>query len=182
MPWKTLDFYTTNSADMALLDLFESYEHPPVVAGKISWNTPYPEIWKSLLVGANRAYLAEDPMTISNDDASKIAVKISQICTGSENPPVSRSDFARSMTSTEVSSLWPAFKHHRESIIRQIAEVGQSTTMNLMMDLVVEDGKQRMGVGQKIEFKTQGRRRYWVFMAIDRLTFEILEMKIEEIP
>ncbi|MES2308464.1 MAG: type II secretion system protein [Verrucomicrobiota bacterium] len=181
MPWKSLDFYSTNSADMVLLDLFESNEHPPVVAGKISWNVPYPEIWKSLLVGADRAYGADNPISISSDEASKIASKIFLACSSSDTPPVCRSDLVRSLTSTEVSSAWPAFKHHRESVIRQIAEVGQSSTVNFMMDLVVEDGKSRKGSNQKVEFKAQGRRRYWVFVAIDRMTYEIIDMKIEEV-
>ncbi len=181
MPWKSLDLFTTNSADLTLLDLFDAYEHPAVVAGKLSWNVPYPEIWKSLLTGADRAYQATNPQTISDVDAAKIASKIFQSSIGNNSVPVSRSDMVRAIANTEVSEAWPAFKHHREAVVRQIAEVGQSSTVNLMLDLVVEDGKTQIKPQKSPEFIAQGRKRYWVAVAMDRLTYQIVDMQIEEV-
>ncbi len=181
MPWKTLDLYSTNSADMVLLDLFDSCEHPPMVAGKLSWNVTYPEIWKTLIAGADRAYGAADAKTISDDDAQKIADLIYQSYAGKDRVPVSRSDMIRALTTTTVSSTWPAFKHQREVVARQIAEVGQSSTMNLFMDLVIEEGKTKLNTSKKAQFITQGRRRYWISFALDRLTYKIIDKRIEEV-
>ncbi|MES2310348.1 MAG: hypothetical protein V4507_15955, partial [Verrucomicrobiota bacterium] len=182
MPWKSLDMFTTNSADMVLLDLFDTYEHPRVVGGKVSWNVPYPEIWKTLVIGADRVYGASNPQTISENEASSIAQTIFQSYAGKANVIVSRSDMIRSIANTNVNETWPIFKHHREAVVRQIAEVGQSSTINLMMDLVVEDGKTRIISQQQTPiFVPQGRRRFWVSVALDRLTYKIIDMQIEEV-
>ncbi|MES2309945.1 MAG: hypothetical protein V4507_13910, partial [Verrucomicrobiota bacterium] len=181
MPWKTLDYFTTNSADMVLQDLFDSHEHPSVVAGKLSWNVPYPEIWKTLLIGGDRAYQANNTQAISSDDAAAISTKIYQSYAGKESVPVSRSDFIRSIATTQVSTTWPAFKHHREAVLRQVSEVGQSSTINLMMDLVIEDGKLMKIPGNTKTFSVQGRKRYWVSFALDRLTYSVIDLKIEEV-
>ena len=184
MPWKSLDFFSANSADMTLLDLFDSADHPSVVAGKLSWNVPYPEIWKSLLVGADRAYGASNPLTLSASDAETLAQAVYSQFEGSEKPPVCRSDVVKGLVNTTVtadSGAWPAFKHHREGIVRQIAEVGQSSTLNLLMDLVVEEGKTVEVSPSKTKFIAGGRVHYWVSLAIDRLTYKIIDIEVEEV-
>jgi hypothetical protein len=54
-PWKQLDFFTPESGDVALLDVFCVGELPPsgpVVAGKINLNTRQPPVLRALLNGA----------------------------------------------------------------------------------------------------------------------------------
>ena len=180
-PMKSLNFFTTNSGDYVLLDLFSAHDHPSVVAGKVAWNVPYPEIWKTLISGATRAYGATDFRTISSSEADNIASKIYNSYAGSNSFPVSRSDFIRGMADTEISSAWPAFKHHREAVVRQVAEVGQSQTLNLMLDLVIEEGKTVGDAAEKYQFNSSGSRRYWISFAMDRLTYEIIDARIEEV-
>lgn len=54
-PWKNIDFFTPESGDAALLDLFtviENTSQSPIVAGKVNANTRQIPVLKALLAGA----------------------------------------------------------------------------------------------------------------------------------
>jgi len=59
-PWKNIDFFTPESGDAALLDVFTAYETPaqttnsnPLVAGVVNLNTQQPLVLQAILAGAS---------------------------------------------------------------------------------------------------------------------------------
>ena len=54
-PFKTLDFWSSKSADAALLDLFSVNDQPAVVAGQVDINQAPPPVLTAILSGIARA-------------------------------------------------------------------------------------------------------------------------------
>ena len=67
----------------------------------------------------------------------------------------------------------------RESVLRALADGGQTRVWNLMLDIVVQSGGFPRTARSLSEFVREGEARLWVFVAIDRLTGEILEQQTE---
>jgi hypothetical protein len=67
----------------------------------------------------------------------------------------------------------------RESAIRALADGGQTRVWNLMLDLVVQTGGFPRTASGLNGFVRESERRLWVFVAIDRLTGQILEQQTE---
>ena len=67
----------------------------------------------------------------------------------------------------------------RESVLRALADGGQTRVWNLMFDLVVQSGAFPRTARSLNEFIREGEARLWVFVAIDRLSGEILEQQTE---
>jgi hypothetical protein len=70
----------------------------------------------------------------------------------------------------------------RESALRALADGGQTRVWNLMFDIVVQSGgfpRSARGLG---EFVREGEVRLWMFVAIDRLSGEVLEQQTEWVP
>jgi hypothetical protein len=70
-------------------------------------------------------------------------------------------------------------KRLRESIIRALADGGQTRVWNLMFDIVVQPGKFSMVASKLGDFIKEGETRLWVFLAVDRMTGEILDQQLE---
>ena len=67
----------------------------------------------------------------------------------------------------------------RESALRALADGGQTRVWNLFFDLVVQSGGFPRNAGSLNEFVRESEVRLWVFVAIDRLSGEILEQQTE---
>jgi hypothetical protein len=67
----------------------------------------------------------------------------------------------------------------RESALRALADGGQTRVWNLMFDLVVQSGGFPRNAASLNEFVRESEVRLWVFVAIDRLSGEILEQQTE---
>ena len=70
-------------------------------------------------------------------------------------------------------------KRLRESIIRALADGGQTRVWNLMFDIVVQSGKFGALASTLTDFVKDGETRLWVFVSIDRLTGQILDQQVE---
>jgi len=70
----------------------------------------------------------------------------------------------------------------RESIIRALADGGQTRVWNIMLDLIAQTGKLTPGTDDLNKFTKESERRVWVFLAIDRLTGEVLDQQVEDVP
>ena len=104
------------------------------------------------------------------------------------NPDVAASNSTLNWHFTGLSSdLHNAFsatkdrktKRLRESIMRALADGGQTRVWNLMFDIVVQSGKFSAVASKLNDFIKDGETRLWVFVAIDRLTGEILDQQVE---
>jgi hypothetical protein len=70
-------------------------------------------------------------------------------------------------------------KTERESIARALGEVGQTRTWNLMLDVIAQTGRYAPGETNLRRFIVEGEQRYWIHVAIDRFTGEVIDKQIE---
>jgi len=70
----------------------------------------------------------------------------------------------------------------RESVIRGLSGAGQTRVWNIMLDLIVQTGKFLPGTSDLSKFTRESERRVWIFLAIDRLTGELLDQQVEDVP
>jgi hypothetical protein len=70
-------------------------------------------------------------------------------------------------------------KTERESIARALGEVGQTRTWNLMLDVIAQTGRYAPGETDLKKFIVEGEQRYWVHVAIDRFTGQVIDKQIE---
>lgn len=198
LPWKTLDFSTNRSGDLGLLDVFSLDETPgstPLVAGKINLNTRRPEVLAPVLEGtamqfsntaagiaATTTLAAEAPGV---EEAGKVNAIAKAITTESKlHPFMHRGELiSRALGSIDTAAPHPLgtakTKAEREAAMRTLSEIGTTRTWNFLIDLVVQEGRFTQASKNGSEFLVQGERRYWVHVAIDRLTGTIVDMQKE---
>ncbi|MBA3960365.1 MAG: hypothetical protein H0X40_00485 [Chthoniobacterales bacterium] len=69
----------------------------------------------------------------------------------------------------------------RESAIRPLADCGQTRTWNLLIDVVAQSGRYSSNASALPNFFVEGEKRYWVHVAIDRLTGEVIDKQVEPV-
>jgi hypothetical protein len=71
----------------------------------------------------------------------------------------------------------------REAPVRALASVGQTRVWNLMIDVVAQTGRYPSSAASAPNplsaFNVEGQQHYWVHVAIDRLTGQVLDKQIE---
>lgn len=206
-PWKNIDFFTPESGNSALLDLFCIYEinrKDQITAGKINLNTPHQAILQSILKDASRdvgeessspMYSSLPPLTKNeSEEISKQMISWSQRTPWTSigdfvGRPLSASTYAgfsKQLTSafdslgTQESKIIQRF---REAPIRALADISNTSTWNIMIDVIVQNGgfDQKRKLREENNFEVQGQERYWIHVAISRITGEIIDQKIESV-
>lgn len=66
-----------------------------------------------------------------------------------------------------------------EGPIRALTAVGQTRVWNLLIDVVAQTGRYPHSATSLSNFIVEGEQRYWVHLAIDRLTGQVLDKQIE---
>ncbi len=181
MPWKSLDMRTENSADQGLLSLFTVQETPltedRAIAGVVNPNTPNVPVLAALLsgvaVGGNAAtYFA-------NSKAVALANQIVASTQGTDGPAWNMQELvsriAPATTDTDM------IKTREELITRGLAETSQTDTWNLLIDLVAQSGRFPASATTLDDFVVKGERRYWLHLAINRYTGEIVDQQLEPV-
>jgi hypothetical protein len=179
MPWRTLDFSSSSSADAGLLDLF-TIEESPVVAGRVNPNTPYPQVTAALLAGAP---LVQNSTTVlSGSDALQVADEFCAATT-TNAPLITRADIvSRLMTNSVLTTtIGTGAKAQREAIARALAESANTRTWNLLIDVVAQSGKYPTTATTFDNFVVTGERRYWLHVAIDRYTGQVVDSQLERV-
>jgi hypothetical protein len=80
---------------------------------------------------------------------------------------------------TSVRDTVTNIQRFREAPIRALAAAGQTRVWNLMIDVVAQAGRFPQSAKAFEAFKVQGEQRYWVHVAIDRLTGKVIDKQIE---
>jgi hypothetical protein len=109
--------------------------------------------------------------------------------TGSQDPildPVqSYSGFSSMLTASASgvfsSSSDASIKRRRECVMRALADSGNTRTWNLLIDLVSQTGRYPAGATGPGNFVVEGEVRYWVHLAIDRFTGQIVDRQVEPV-
>jgi len=203
MPWKHLDFFTSESGDTALLDLF-CINPPPksgVRAGVIDLNTRQPSVLAAALSGAVRreepggspSEVADATGPILTDaDAAALSASLISLTTDTSTdhgPLLSRGDLvSRWLGDTDfvpigegVTTLDDRIKRRREAPIRALSDIGSTRTWNLLIDIVAQSGKYSATSTNLNQFIVEGERRYWWHIALDRYTGKIVDQYLETV-
>lgn len=187
-PWKTLDLFSSKSADSALLDIFSVQDSTqPFVTGKVNLNTRNQDVLKSLLVGTVIDPVANISMTSTT--ATTLAASISGFT--ATNRIVNKSELANVVspflsptTGSTTSGNFPNndaqnIKLRREAFVRALGDVTQTRTWNLMIDLIAQSGRYSPSASALAQFTVESERRYWLHVAIDRFTGKVVDQRIE---
>lgn len=182
LPWKTLDFTTRNSGDLGLLDAFSTDETAgdlPLVAGKVNLNTAPAPVLAALLTGSGKTQDAT--LVLSAIEATQIAAALTN---ARQSAPFRDTGdlVARALSplsATNGSPITDIRKTEREAAIRTLGGIGSTRTWNFLLDLVVQGGRFSGAAQDANQFSVRAERRYWVHLAIDRITGEVLDRQWE---
>lgn len=181
-PWKTLNFTTADSGDVGLLDAFTIFEpnsifRSDIVAGKLSLNTRQSLVVEAVLAGIATNTNNSTPL-ITPAQRTNIANALVAMTT--VQPMMNKSELVtRFAADPSVTSL--GNKEAREAVIRALSDVGQTRTWNLMIDVIAQAGKYGADASDVENFIVQGEKRYWLHVAIDRFTGEVIDQQLEKI-
>jgi hypothetical protein len=198
-PWKHLDFFTAGSADAALLDLFCLNESPypsnPTVtlfpsaipeAGRVNLNTRQATVLQAVLQGAIMA--EDDSATLAATEAKNLASNLTSMTSTSATPLplLNRSELVTRWisavpTATFDSTSDAIIKRRREAAVRALADVGNTRTWNLLIDVIAQSGRYAPTATTYDQFIVEGERRYWLHVAIDRYTNEVVAQYLEPV-
>ena len=197
--WKSINFFSQESGDAGLLDFF-SIDPAPVSAGKINLNTRQAPVLQAMLQGAYRIEPrgSATPETLNSSDASALAQAIvahTSAPAGSSStyiagPLVSRADLVRSLLgdpaiTSAIGSIQGTssntLKSKREAFVRALADVGTTRTWNLLIDVVAQTGNYPPNATGLSQFVVQGEKHYWLHVALDRYTGEIVDSQMEAV-
>lgn len=228
-PWKNIDFFTPESGDSALLDLFtvaDTNDINGLIAGKVNLNTQQIPVLQAILAGAYKdeqnnysspPSWAIASMTGSTTGSTTVeAYKIAKALTTrtlSTNPTSGQGplrniselvgryiskvnpsgdsnnyDGSKSYSGFSGDALLgaafadtssPKIQRMRESAVRALSAAGQTRVWNLMIDVVAQTGRYPGTAASFDQFAVEGEQRYWIHLAIDRLTGQIIDKQIE---
>jgi len=184
-PWKHLDFFHPSSGDAALLDLFTinepAYARSGEVrseAGKINLNTRNVPVLKALLSGILKT--EDTGATVTSAEVDALSQRLSDL-TLSE-PLLNRADLVtRFMPTIPANSDDSIVKRRREAVIRALADSSDTRTWNLFIDMIAQSGRYTPRAENLSDFQVQGERRYWLHLAIDRYTGEVVARQLEPV-
>jgi len=186
---KTLDFFTSTSPDAPILDLF-TYNRAGVRAGATNLNAQNPAVIAALLKGTitSESSSAVVGLAASNNAAESPTPSpnvgvITGTTSGSEGTLIKsalgRQDVSRlaAAAGTTIGSTEEA----KESVARALAEITQTRTWGLLIDVVAQSGRYPPTAGSLANFVVEGEKRYWLHVAIDRFTGDVIDQQLEEV-
>jgi hypothetical protein len=187
---KTIDFYTATSPDAPILDLF-TYNTAAVRAGTVNLNTQNPAVIAALLKGTITAEPSASPMGLaaSNNAAASPTPNpnigiIANTSSGSQGtlnkPAVGRQDIPR-LVAAAGNFISSASEEEKETIARALGEIAQTRTWGLFIDVIAQSGRYPPNARALSDFVVEGEKRYWLHVAIDRFTGEVIDQQLEEV-
>jgi hypothetical protein len=69
----------------------------------------------------------------------------------------------------------------KETVARALAEITQTRTWTLMIDVIAQSGRYPPTAGSLSDFVVEGEKRYWLHIAIDRFTGQVIDQQLEEV-
>jgi Putative Ig domain len=203
LPWKTLDFFTDKTADAGLLDIFAindgalvssggvspviSLVAPTVTAGNINLNATQATDLQPVFAGAIL-------------DEMNSATQVSNTGTGATAAPVLAANVVNATSTTPMhnkaelitrsglpTTILPtaandsqAVKARREVVPRAMSSVSQTRVWNVLIDVVAQSGRYKPNANSlQNDFIVEGEQHYWVHVAIDRFTGQVIDKQIE---
>jgi putative Ig domain-containing protein len=202
LPWKTLDFFSDKSADAGLLDIFTVNDGPQVLdgngnvvgmappsiaAGTVNLNTAQGADLQAVFAGTILNEL-DSTNTVSNTGTGATAAPVlaaNIVNAAAATPMQNKSELlTRANLPTTVlpraSNDNQAVKARREVVARAVSSVAQTRVWNVVIDVVAQSGHFKPNAGSlQNDFVVEGEQHYWVHVAIDRFTGQVLDKQIE---
>jgi hypothetical protein len=187
-PFKTLSFFSVNSPDAGLLDLFSVNDYTNSAGtrgGVVNLNSRQAPALAGVLTGTirredtprNNAGSSPSPSPLASPSANSVATSLT--LSTMANPVVNRAGLA-ALIANETGMGTSVSKTQRESIARALGEVDQTRTWNLFIDVIAQSGRYPPNAASfENGFVVQGEQRYWVHVAIDRFTGQVIDKQIE---
>ena len=196
-PWKSVDFFSANSGDAALLDVFCLQEPSSSgrAAGVVNLNTRNGPVLDALLSGGikDETLLSGSsgtmPVALTSTQLSKIRDALSTL-TGTA-PLRNRAELVTKFvgdvnayplkpTSSSADDDAAIVKRRREAPVRALSDCATTSTWNLMIDVIAQSGRYPPNALNAPEkFVVEAEKRYWVHVAIDRLKNQVIDMNWE---
>jgi hypothetical protein len=179
---KTLDFYNAASPDAAILDLF-TYNNAPIRSGIVNLNTQNVAVLTAILTGAFQTEYNVGPSPSASPVASPAAKTAATNIVNATTiqPALSRAEIPR-LTSVVTNAPFTTNEETRETISRALAEVTQTRTWGLLIDLIVQTGRYPPGATNLTQpFLVEGEKRFWLHIAIDRFTGQVIDRQLEAV-
>jgi hypothetical protein len=180
----TLNFYTSGSSEAALLDFFTynttnntgTYKLPsPLRAGPVNINTRNSVIIAALL---KSALPNEPPETAGVPSGPATAAATLIAVATSMQPAISRQDLAR--LAAAVGTTIGSTEEQRETVARALADTTQTRTWGLLIDVIAQTGHFKPNATSlQTDFIVEGEQHYWVHVAIDRFTGQVIDKQVE---
>lgn len=210
-PWRNIDFSKPESGTAALLDVFcVSDPGSALVSGRVDLNTRQAPVLKALLVGAGRDELSAgsvlstteadaiaralvsrttDTATVGKGPLSNIADLVGRYGAGFRNGAATNASQPYDGFSKDLGGLFTGgatspnniVSRHRESVMRALSDTGQAGTWNLLIDLVAQVGRYPTSAVNAQDFVVEGEKRYWLHVAIDRQTAQVIDQQLEPV-
>lgn len=182
-----LDFRSANSSDVSLLDLF-TYNIANLRSGVVNLNTRNPGVLAAIIRGAISKDITSagitTPTFVTQTAANAAAYNIVADATygTASNPVIGRQDVPRLVT--VAGPAIGSTKQEQETIARALAEVGQTRTWGLMIDVISQSGRYPASATSAVDlprFVVKGEKRYWLHVAIDRFTGQVIDQQLEAV-
>jgi hypothetical protein len=170
---QTVDLYTAATQESVVLDLF-SYSSAPLRAGSINLNSRNGLALAAMIAGVIEA----QPASIMTDTRAK-TVGTALVTATIASPALGRNDLARLTAS--VTSALSSGEEKQEALSRALSDVSQTRTWNLMIDVVSQSGRYPPGATALADFVVEGEKRYWLHIAIDRFTGQVIDQQLEAV-
>ena len=178
-PWKTLNFTTAvagataDSPDAGLLDVFTLHESS-MEAGKTALNTRQTTVLTAILSQTTKQLTGASVITSSQRD--NIVGALVTLTTA--QPMLNKAELVtRLAADPSVTGL--GNKEARECVLRAFSDACQTRTWNLLIDVIAQSGRYAPGETDIRKFNVDGEQRYWVHVAIDRFTGQVIDKQIE---
>ncbi|PYJ11909.1 MAG: hypothetical protein DMF06_01225 [Verrucomicrobia bacterium] len=179
---KTLDFFTPTSSDAPILDLF-TYNSAPLRSGTVNLNTQNVAVLTAILTGAFQTEQnvgpAPSPSPVASPAAKSAATNIVNATTS--QAALSRADLAR-LSSSVINAPFTTNEETRETVARALSEVTQIRAWGLLIDVITQTGRYPPGTTSLTQpFVVEGEKRYWLHIAIDRFTGQVIDRQLEAV-
>lgn len=173
----SLDFRASGSSDGPLLDLF-TYNTAASRAGTVNLNSQNPGVIAAIIKGAFSTESASTGVNLAN--ATSAANKVISDASGTAtHPALGRQDVPRLASAT--GSTIGSTQEEQETIARALAEVTQTRTWGLFIDVIAQSGRYPPTATSLDQFVVEGEKRYWLHVAMDRFTGEVIDQQLEEV-
>jgi hypothetical protein len=201
LPWKTLDFFTDKSADAGLLDIFCIHDGtqvldannnivgmapPTTVAGKVNPNSTQVADLQTIFAGAIIDDVSSSTVNKTGAGAIDAPTLASQVVSGMSTTPmqnkselITRAGLPTTILPTAANDN-QSVKARREVVARAASSVSQSRVWNVLIDVVAQSGHYKPNATNlQSDFVVEGEQHYWVHVAIDRFTGQVLDKQVE---